>query len=88
MISRATPGFWQCYGALTPELQSAARGAYRRFLENPGHPGLRLERLRCDPRAWSVRVTQNCRAVALRNGETWIWIWIGSHQEFDRRFPV
>ena len=36
---------------------------------------------------WSVRITRDYRAVALRSGEEWVWLWIGDHQEFDRRFP-
>ena len=88
MISRATPLFWQLYWGLSPELRTAARRAFHRFRENPAQPGLQLERLRCDARAWSVRVTQDCRAVARRNGDEWVWVWIGSHKEFDRRFPV
>jgi len=51
-------------------------------------PSLRLERLRSDRRAWSVRITRDYRAVALRAGEEWVWLWIGDHQEFDRRFPA
>ena len=88
MTSRGTADFWRLYRELSRDVQEAARQTYRRFRENPGHPSLHLERLRTDPRAWSVRVTLNHRAVALRHGDDWIWLWIGSHQEFDRRFPV
>lgn len=88
MTSRGTPTFWQLYRELPREIQHAARLAYHRFRENPAHPSLHLERLRSDPRAWSVRVTLNYRAVALRQGDEWIWVWIGDHQAFDRRFPV
>jgi hypothetical protein len=70
------------------KIQAAARRAYITFLKNPAHPGLRLERLRSDPRVWSVRVTRDYRAVALRIDDDWIWFWIGMHKEFDRRFPV
>lgn len=87
MTSRATPLFWQLYRALPPEIRAAARRTYQRFRENPSHPGLQLERLRFDPRAWSVRVTQDFRAVARRDGDLWVWVWIGSHHDFDRRFP-
>jgi hypothetical protein len=60
----------------------------KKFLESPAHPGLRLERLKFDDRAWSVRVTRNYRAVARRyDNDDWLWFWIGSHEEFDRRFP-
>ena len=88
MTSRGTAGFWRLYRELPADIQQAARLAYRKFLQNPAHPSLRLERLRSDPRAWSVRVTLNYRAVALRQAEDWIWVWIGSHREFDRQFPA
>jgi hypothetical protein len=87
VTSRATPEFWQLYRELPPQIQAATRKAYRLFLQNPAHPGLRLERLRSDPRAWSVRISRDMRAVALRHGDEWLWFWIGSHKEFDRQFP-
>jgi hypothetical protein len=86
--SRGTANFWQLYRQLPREIQQAARAAYRKFQENPAHPALHLERLRSDPRAWSVRVTLNYRAVALRQADDWIWVWIGNHREFDRCFPA
>jgi hypothetical protein len=47
---------------------------------------LHFERLRSDPRQWSVRVTRDYRAVGIIDGDTIIWHWIGSHEEFDRTF--
>jgi hypothetical protein len=88
VTSRGTRLFWELYRGLPRDIQAAARVAYRRFRENPAHPSLRLERLRSDPRAWAVRLTLNYRAVALRQGEDWIWIWVGNHHEFDRRFAA
>jgi hypothetical protein len=87
VTSRGTPEFWNLYRSLPPDIRLAARETYRKFAANPAHPGLQLERLRADPRAWSVRVTRNYRSVALRCGDDWLWFWIGSHQDFDRRFP-
>lgn len=87
MTSRGTERFWALYARLPPDIKEAARAAFARFRENQTHPGLRLERLRSDPRAWSVRVTLNYRAVAFRKGDDWVWIWIGNHREFDRDFP-
>ena len=88
MSSRGTERFWRLYGALPLDVKATARAAFGRFRENPAHPNLHLERLRSDPRAWSVRVSRDCRAVALRHGDDWVWIWIGSHENFDREFPV
>lgn len=87
MTSRGTPGFWRDYHSLPGDVREAAREAYRKFALNPAHPGLQLERLKFDSRAWSVRVTRNYRAVARRYEDDWVWVWIGSHAEFDRRFP-
>jgi len=87
VTSGGTARFWQLYHRLPNELKKAARRAYRRFAANPAHPSLHLERLLSDPRFWSVRVTQDYRAVAHRvDGDVWLWVWIGSHKEFDQKF--
>ena len=64
MTSSGTQDFWKGYHGLPSEVREAARSAHKRFLENPAHPSLRLERLRSDARFWSVRVTRDYRAVA------------------------
>ena len=88
MNSRALPSFWACFRALPDEIQRAAEKAYALFKANPAHPGLRLKRVARDPRAWSVRVTRDYRAVGFREEGTMVWFWIGTHQEFDRLFPT
>lgn len=88
MTSRGSGDFWKLYRELPPQVQTAARKAYQVFFDNPAHPGLRLERLRSDRRAWSVRISRDYRAVALRAGNDWLWLWIGTHKDFDRKFPV
>jgi hypothetical protein len=88
VTSRGTDRFWLLYTGLPPAIKAAARKTYQRFRANQAHPGLHLERLRNDPRAWSVRVTLNYRAVALRRADDWVWVWIGTHRDFDRQFPV
>lgn len=89
MTSRGTDEFWKGYHALPPSLRAAARRAYRKFSSNPAHPSLHLERLTSDVRFWSVRVTIDYRAVARRcEDDNWLWVWIGSHKEFDRMFKA
>lgn len=89
MKSLGTEKFWQAYHALSPGIKDAARVAHQKFLESSAHPLLQLERLRSDPRFWSVRVTRDFRAVAQRfEGDVWVWVWIGSHKDFDRQFPA
>ena len=89
MKSTGSREFWQSYHKLPFDIRQMARAAYRKFVANPAHPSLSLERLRSNPKLWSVRVTRDYRAVAIRlENDTWIWIWIGSHADFDRQFSV
>jgi hypothetical protein len=87
--SLGTEKFWKTYHGLPPGIKESARATHKKFLESPAHPSLQLERLRSDPRFWSVRVTRDYRAVAQRfEDDIWVWIWIGSHKDFDRQFPA
>jgi hypothetical protein len=73
VTSRGTEEFWRLYHGLPLEVRDSARKAFHKFSENPAHPGLQLERLKFDPRAWSVRVTRNYRAMARRYQDDWFW---------------
>ena len=71
---------------MSPVDQQAARRAYRQFLVDPSHNSLRFKKLAGHETLWSVRVTLSVRAVGHREGDTIVWVWIGSHGEFDKRF--
>jgi hypothetical protein len=86
MKSRTVPSFWDCHRRLPLHIREAARKAFRLFQDDPAHPSLSLERLVRGPGFWSVRVTRDYRAVGVRDGDEILWIWIGLHDEFDRRF--
>ncbi len=86
MISRVRPSFWRSYEALDPRLKEAARRSYKLFEANPDHPSLRFKKLAGHDRVWSFRINDSYRALAERNGDTVIWFWIGSHNEFDKLF--
>ena len=86
MIFRVRPSFWRCYEALDLRIQEAARRSYQLFLANPAHPSLRLKKLAGHDRIWSVRINDSFRALAERDGDTVVWFWIGSHNDFDKLF--
>lgn len=86
MNSRTRPSFWRAYRGLDPRVREAARRAYRLFQEDPGHPSLRFKKLGGYDNVWSVRVNEQYRAVGERHGDTMIWVWIGTHNEFEKRF--
>jgi plasmid maintenance system killer protein len=78
--------FWQAYEKLDPRMREAARHAYGLFAENPSHPSLRFKKLGGYEKIWSVRINEQYRAIGERRGDTIIWVWIGSHNEFDKLF--
>ena len=86
MTSRVSPSFWRGLHALSGADQKAARRAYRLFTQEPSHNSLRFKKLAGHDNLWSVRVTISVRAVGHRDGDTIVWVWIGSHNEFDSRF--
>lgn len=86
MNSRTRPSFWRAHARLDGVARIAARRAYQQFVQNPAHPSLRFKKLGGFTNAWSVRVNEQYRAVGERDGDTVYWVWIGTHNEFDRLF--
>ena len=60
--------------------------AYQIFALNPEHPSLRFKKLQGRGEIWSVRISDQYRAVGVRSGGTIQRIWIGTHNEFDNLF--
>jgi hypothetical protein len=44
----------------------------------------KLKKLRGHTDVWAVKVTLDVRAVGYRQGDTIEWVWIGTHNEFDK----
>jgi hypothetical protein len=86
VISKVRPSFWRAYEQLSPSMKARAKAAWQLFERNPEHPSLRFKKLQTRQDLWSVRVTDQYRAVGLRTGEAIEWLWIGTHNEFDKRF--
>jgi hypothetical protein len=86
VISRTTPSFWRALARLNSNDRDAARRSFRLFVENPAHNSLHFKKLAGHADLWSVRVNLNVRAVAQRDGDTLMWVWIGSHADFDNLF--
>jgi hypothetical protein len=80
------PSFWRAYAGLDPRVRRAARRAYQLFAEAPEHPSLRFKRLGGYDDIWSVRINEQYRAVGERRGDVIVWVWIGSHNDFDKLF--
>jgi hypothetical protein len=81
MKHRATPRFWSCYRRLPEEVQRLADHDYGLFKNDPRHPSLHFKKV---GELRSVRVGLHHRALAVDDGEDLLWIWIGTHADYDR----
>lgn len=84
MISRTTEQFWEHYARLPREIQRLADKCYAIWLADPSHPSIRFKLLRGSDGLHSARVGIHYRALAYRDGDTVVWVWIGHHSEYDR----
>ncbi|MDI6795106.1 MAG: hypothetical protein QME81_19945 [bacterium] len=48
---------------------------------DPWHPSLHFKKV---GKLWSVRADISHRALAVEDGEDFIWSWIGTHDEYER----
>jgi hypothetical protein len=83
--SVVTPAFREAFRRLPGPVQRQARQAYRLFAADPSHPGLQFKKVKASADVVSVRISRSHRALGARRGDTVIWFWIGSHDDYERR---
>ncbi|RMF77408.1 MAG: hypothetical protein D6737_17765 [Chloroflexi bacterium] len=84
MKSRTTARFRRRFKTLPPQVQQQAREAYKRFINDPYHPGLRFKSVHGTLPIYSVRISRDYRAVGVREDETIVWFWIGTHADYGK----
>lgn len=80
-MHRTTPEFWERFYALPNPVQQLARKNFELLKHNQAHPSLHFKKV---GDFWSARVGRNHRVLALEDGNDFIWVWIGHHDEYDR----
>jgi hypothetical protein len=78
---RATRRFWDCYTALPKHTRQLADKSFALLKQDPNHPSLRLKKA---GKFWSARVGASYRALAAPDGDDFVWVWIGTHDEYER----
>ena len=84
MTSHTTRRFREALAGLPAHVQRQARAAYRLFANDPTHPSLRFKQVHDTRPIYSARVGLGYRALCVREGDDFIWFWVGSHAEYDR----
>ena len=82
--SVASRRFWLLFNALPDDIQKLAVKNYRLWRSNPSHPSLHFHRLQGSPDRFSIRVGDHYRALGRLTEGTMVWVWIGTHAEYDR----
>ena len=84
MKSRATRRFWQAYSDLPAHVQPLARKNYKLWQQNHQHPSLQFKKLKGDSDRFCVRIGDHYRAIGHLVGDTMEWVWIGTHEDYNK----
>jgi hypothetical protein len=76
----ASVAFWESYQRLPENIRLLADKNYALLKDNPQHPSLHLKKV---GRFWSVRIGIRYRALAVDVEGGLLWIWIGTHADYD-----
>lgn len=80
-MHRTTSRFRDLLASLPESVQKVAEKNFKLLQNNPSHPSLHFKKIGA---VWSVRAGIHHRALAIEDGPDFIWIWIGSHDEYER----
>lgn len=80
-MHRTTERFRQALRRLPQRIRERADKAFALLRENPRHSSLHFKKVGV---FWSARVDAGTRALAVRDGGDFIWVWIGSHDDYER----
>jgi len=82
--SKTTNKFWKCYRELSFDVKKQAKEAYSTFQNNRDYPGLNFKKVHSKLPIFSVRISKDYRALGIKQQNTIIWFWIGSHSDYER----
>ena len=63
------------------EVRSLAKKNFRLLKADPSYPSLHFKKV---GKVWSARVGSDYRAVATPIDGGFLWVWIGTHAEYDK----
>jgi mRNA-degrading endonuclease RelE of RelBE toxin-antitoxin system len=84
MNHRTLPRFWQLYRQLPKEARELADKNFDLLKSDPYHPSLHFKKVNDAKQLWSVRIGIQYRALGIEKPEGIVWIWIGTHAEYDK----
>ena len=83
MKSHLTDDFIRSFRKAPKRIQRLAKKNYRLWKRNPSHPSLQFKFVGKKLPVYAVRVGIGWRALGLKEKDTLVWFWIGSHADYD-----
>ncbi len=83
MKSVTTNRFRKAFERLPKQIQKRAGQSYELWKSNNHHPGLHFKQIHNQQPIYSVRIGLSYRAIGIVEGDTIIWFWIGSHEDYN-----
>lgn len=80
-MHKATTRFRKLYKTIPEHVQKIARKNFELLKTDPLHPSLHFKKV---GNFWSVRIGVSYRALAVKDAQDFIWVWIGSHSEYEQ----
>ena len=84
MKSVTTERFRKAYAELPEHIKTQTIKAYRIWKKNIHHPGIQFKQIHKAEPIYSVRITLSYREIGVKEKNTIVWFWIGSHAEYDK----
>ncbi len=81
MKHKTASSFWACYEPIPMGIRNLADKNFQLLKDNPAHPSLQFKKV---GKVWSARVGSHYRAVATPIEGGFLWVWIGTHAEYDK----
>ena len=83
MRNKRSKRFNKLLAKLPLHVQKQAKDAYRTFQKDPYYNSLEFKPLKGQDTLYSVRIGAYYRAIGDKRGDTILWIWIGTHEEYN-----
>ncbi|MCB1189948.1 MAG: hypothetical protein H7A23_18090 [Leptospiraceae bacterium] len=80
-MHKTTDRFWKCFEKLPDYIKMLAKENFELLKENQYHPSLHFKKI---GDYWSVRIGLSYRALAVKDDNDYIWVWIGTHEEYNK----
>ena len=81
MKHETASSFWSCYEKLPQDIQKVADKNFNLLKTDIAHSSLQFKKV---GKVWSARVSLYYRAVAVPIDGGFLWVWIGTHAEYDK----